>query len=65
MRLAFPFDAKLKNGLSVQLLLAGNQGIEPLRSLYPMMVEEPTSYLHAQFQLVSRQGRGVVLYGSA
>ena len=65
MRLTFPLDAKLEDGLPVQLLLAGNQVIEPLRSLYRMMVEEPTSYLHAQFQLVSRQGRGVVLYGSA
>ena len=65
MRLAFPFDAKLKDGLPVQLLLAGNQDIEPLRGPYRMMVEVPMSYLHAQFQLVSRQVRGVVLYGSA
>lgn len=56
MRLALPFDAKLNDGLPVHLLLVGNQDIEPLRSLYRMMVEEPMSYL----QLSSSWFRGKV-----
>jgi len=49
MSLTFPIDAKLKNGSPVQLVLAGNQDIEPLRSLYRVIVEEGTSYPHDRF----------------
>jgi GNAT superfamily N-acetyltransferase len=49
MSLTFPFDAKLKDGSPVQLVLADNQDIEPLRSLYRMIVEEGTSYPHDRF----------------
>jgi hypothetical protein len=47
--LTFPADATLKNGSSVQLVLADNQDIEPLRSLYQIIVEEGTSYPHDRF----------------
>ena len=49
MSLIFPVDAKLKDGLSVQLVLTDNQDIEPLRRLYRMIVEEGTSYPHDRF----------------
>jgi L-amino acid N-acyltransferase YncA len=49
MSLTFPIDAKLKDGSSIQLVLAGNQDIEPLRSLYRVIVEEGTSYPHDRF----------------
>ena len=40
MSLTFPDDAKLKDGSPVQLVLADNQDIEPLRILYRVIVEE-------------------------
>ena len=46
MSLTFPVDAKLKDGSPVQLVLADNQDIEPLRRLYRVIVEEGTSYPH-------------------
>jgi RimJ/RimL family protein N-acetyltransferase len=49
MSLTFPVDAKLKDGSPVQLVLADNQDIEPLRSLYRVIVEEGTSYPHDHF----------------
>ena len=49
MSLIFPVDAKLKDGSPVQLVLADNQDIEPLRSLYRVIVEEGTSYPHDRF----------------
>jgi RimJ/RimL family protein N-acetyltransferase len=49
MSLTFPVDAKLKDGSPVQLVLADNQDIEPLRSLYRVIVEEGTSYPHDRF----------------
>ena len=49
MSLIFPVDAKLKDGSPVQLVLADNQDIEPLRRLYRVMVEEGTMYPHDRF----------------
>ncbi|HEX6825708.1 MAG TPA: GNAT family N-acetyltransferase [Nitrospiraceae bacterium] len=49
MSLTFPIDAKLKDGSPIQLVLAGNQDIESLRSLYRIIVEEGTSYPHDRF----------------
>ena len=49
MSLTFPIDAKLKDGSPVQLVLADNQDIEPLRRLYRVMVEEGTMYPHDRF----------------
>ena len=49
MSLTFPVDAKLKDGSPVQLVLADNQDVEPLRSLYKIIVEEGTSYPHDRF----------------
>ena len=49
MSLTFPVDAKLKAGAPVQLVLADNQDIEPLRRFYRMIVEEGTSYPHDRF----------------
>ena len=49
MSLTFPVDTKLKDGSPVQLVLADNQDIEPLRSLYRVIVEEGTSYPHDRF----------------
>ena len=49
MSLKFPIGAKLKDGAPVQLVLADNQDIEPLRKLYRVIVEEGTSYLHDRF----------------
>ncbi|THJ22806.1 MAG: GNAT family N-acetyltransferase [Nitrospira sp. CG24E] len=49
MSLTFPVEAKLKDGSSVQLLLADHQDIEPLRDLYRIIVEEGTSYPHDRF----------------
>jgi hypothetical protein len=59
MSLTFPIDAKLKDGSSVQLVLADQHDVEPPRSLYKIIVDEGTSDPHDQFLLVSRQGRGV------
>ena len=49
MSLTFPIDAKLKDGSPVQLVLADRQDVEPLRSLYRIIVEEGTSYPHDRF----------------
>ena len=49
MSLTFPIDAKLKDGSPVQLVLADQQDIEPLRDLYRIIVEEGTSYPHDRF----------------
>ena len=49
MSLFFPADAKLKDGSPVQLVLADQQDVEPLRSLYRIIVEEGTSYPHDRF----------------
>jgi hypothetical protein len=46
MSLTFPVDAKLKDRSLVQLVLTDNQDIEPLRSLYRVIVEEGTLYPH-------------------
>lgn len=40
------YRRKLNAGSSVQLLLADNQDIEPLRSLYRVIVDEGNSYPH-------------------
>ncbi len=40
MRLTFPVDAKLKDGLSVQLILADQQDAEPLRRLDRVIIEQ-------------------------
>src|SRR5262245_6725114 len=49
MSLFFPIDANLKDGSPVQLVLADNQDVEPLRRLYRVIVEEGTSYPHGRF----------------
>jgi L-amino acid N-acyltransferase YncA len=45
----FPLDAKLKDGSRIQLLPASERDIEPLRTLYRVIVDEGTSYPHDQF----------------
>src|SRR5579885_3115200 len=47
--LRFPIDARLKDGSSVQLVLADRQDVEGLRALYRIIVEEGTSYPHDRF----------------
>lgn len=47
--LTFPIEAKLKDGSPVQLVLADQQDVEPLRHLYRIIVEEGTSYPHDRF----------------
>src|SRR5574341_798678 len=42
----FPVEAKLKDGTPIQLLLAGQKDVEPLRQLYRVIVAEGTSYPH-------------------
>jgi RimJ/RimL family protein N-acetyltransferase len=49
MSLTFPIDAKLKDGSPVQLVLAEERDVEPLRRLYRVIVEEGTSYPHDRF----------------
>ena len=49
MSLTFPVDAKLKDGSPVQLVLAGDRYVDPLRDLYRIIVEEGTSYPHDRF----------------
>jgi RimJ/RimL family protein N-acetyltransferase len=49
MCLIFPIDAKLKDGSPVQLVLADERDVEPLRRLYRVIVEEGTSYPHDRF----------------
>lgn len=45
----FPIEARLKDGSPIQLVLAGEQDIDPLRRLYRVIVEEGTSYPHERF----------------
>jgi hypothetical protein len=42
LSLAFPVDAKLKDGSPFQLMLADERDVEPLRGLYRIIVEEGT-----------------------
>ena len=42
--LTFPVDAKLKGGSPVQLVLVDQQGVEPLRRLYWVIVDKGNSY---------------------
>ena len=42
----FPIEAKLKDGTRVQLVLASQADVEPLRRLYRIIVAEGTSYPH-------------------
>ncbi|SLM48143.1 Acetyltransferase [Nitrospira japonica] len=49
MALTFPSDARLKDASPVQLVLAGEHDVEPLRSLYRVIVEEGNSYPHDRF----------------
>jgi L-amino acid N-acyltransferase YncA len=49
LSLTFPIQATLKDGAPVQLVLAGQRDIEPLRALYRIIVEEGTSYPHDRF----------------
>ena len=45
----FPVEAKLKDGTRIQLVLAGQTDVEPLRQLYQIIVGEGTSYPHDRF----------------
>jgi len=45
----FPVEAKLKDGTRIQLVLAGQAEVEPLRQLYQLIVAEGTSYPHDRF----------------
>jgi GNAT superfamily N-acetyltransferase len=49
MSLTFPVDAKLKDGSTVQLVLADERDVEPLRRLYRVIVDEGNSYPHDRF----------------
>jgi len=49
MSLTFPVDAKLKDGSPVQLVLADERDVEPLRRLYRVIVDEGNSYPHDRF----------------
>ena len=49
MVLPFPIDAKLKDGSPVQLRLADERDVEPLRRLYRVIVDEGNSYPHDRF----------------
>jgi GNAT superfamily N-acetyltransferase len=49
MSLTFPIDAKLKDGSPVQLVLADERDVEPLRRLYRVIVDEGNSYPHDRF----------------
>ena len=51
MSLTFPVDAKLKDGSPVQLVLADERDVEPLRRLYRVIVEEVTGYLRCVFRV--------------
>ncbi|WP_447980397.1 N-acetyltransferase family protein [Candidatus Nitrospira bockiana] len=42
----FPIDARLKDGTAVRLVQAGRDDVEPLRTLYRVIVEEGQSYPH-------------------
>jgi hypothetical protein len=50
MSLFFPVGAKLKDGSPVQLVLADERDVEPLRRLYRVIVEKGTSYPHDRFE---------------
>ena len=45
----FPVEAKLKDGTRVQLVLASETDVEPLRLLYQIIVAEGISYPHHRF----------------
>ncbi len=45
----FPVEARLKDGIRIQLVLAGQVDVEPLRLLYQVIVAEGTSYPHERF----------------
>jgi RimJ/RimL family protein N-acetyltransferase len=47
--MTFPIDAKLKDGSPVQLVLADERDVEPLRRLYRVIVDEGNSYPHDRF----------------
>jgi ribosomal protein S18 acetylase RimI-like enzyme len=49
MSLTFPVDAKLKDGSPVQVALADERDVEPLRRLYRVIVDEGNSYPHDRF----------------
>jgi hypothetical protein len=49
LSLTFPIRANLKDGSPVELVLAGDRDVEPLRDLYRIIVEEGTSYPHDRF----------------
>jgi len=49
MSLFFPVDAKLRDGSPVQLVLADERDVEPLRRLYRVIVDEGNSYPHDLF----------------
>lgn len=49
MSLPFPIHATLKDGSPVQLVLADERDVEPLKALYRVIVGEGTSYPHDQF----------------
>ena len=42
----FPVEARLEDGTSVELVLADNVDVEPLRELYKVIVAEGSSYPH-------------------
>ncbi len=58
MSLIFPIDAKLKDGSPVQLVLADQRDIEPLKALYRVIVEEGMSYPHDRFPGAVRKNDG-------
>lgn len=45
----FPIDARLRDGVPIQLLLADQHDVEPLEQLYRVIVKEGTSYPHDRF----------------
>jgi L-amino acid N-acyltransferase YncA len=47
--LSFPIHATLKDSASVELVLAGECDIEPLKALYRIIVGEGNSYPHDRF----------------
>jgi RimJ/RimL family protein N-acetyltransferase len=49
MNFSTPVDAKLKDGSPVQLVLAEERDVEPLRRLYRVIVDEGNSYPHDRF----------------
>jgi GNAT superfamily N-acetyltransferase len=49
MNISFPIGGKLKDGSPVQFMLADQRDIEPLKTLYGVIVEEGSSYPHDRF----------------